>query len=79
MEDLAIRTYVALQDAPLRLRETLENEDGQTAAEYIGILAFVAAVVGLVIAANPGIATAIVSKITTIINGIGGSGAPAGG
>lgn len=77
MEDLATRTYVALQDAPLRLRETLDSEDGQTAAEYIGILAFVAAVVGLVIAANPGIASAIVTKITTIISGIGA--APAGG
>jgi len=70
MQDLALRTYVALETMPLRMRETLADEDGQTAAEYIGILAFVAAVVGLVIAANPGIASAIVTKITTIINGI---------
>ncbi|MGH2790132.1 MAG: Flp family type IVb pilin [Actinomycetota bacterium] len=75
MEDLAIRTYVALQDAPLRLRETLDSEDGQTAAEYVGILAFVAAVVGVIIAANSSIGSAIVSKITTIISGIGGGGA----
>ena len=74
MEDLAIRTYVALQDAPLRLRGTLDGEDGQTAAEYVGILAFVAAVVGVVIAANSSIGSAIVSKITTIISGIGGAG-----
>jgi len=77
MEDLALRTYVALQDAPLRLRETLDSENGQTAAEYVGILAFVAAVVGVIIAANSSIGTAIVSKITTIISGIGGGGAPA--
>ena len=74
MEDLAIRTYVALQDAPLRLRETLDSENGQTAAEYVGILAFVAAVVGVIIAANPSIGAAIVTKITTIISGIGGGG-----
>ena len=70
MQDLALRTYVALENMPLRVRATLADEDGQTAAEYVGILAFVAAVVGLVIAANPGIASAIVTKITTIINGI---------
>ena len=77
MEDLAIRTYVALQNAPLRLQETLENEDGQASAEYVGILAFVAAVVGVIIAANSSIGSAIVTKITTIISGIGGGGAPA--
>lgn len=70
MKDLALRTYVALENMPLRVRETLDSEDGQTAAEYVGILAFVAAVVGLVIAANPGIAAAIVSKISSIISGI---------
>ena len=77
MEDLAIRTYVALQNAPLRLQETLENEDGQASAEYVGILAFVAAVVAVIIAANSSIGSAIVTKITTIISGIGGGGAPA--
>jgi Flp pilus assembly pilin Flp len=70
MQDLALRTYVALENMPLRVRETLADEDGQTAAEYVGILAFVAAVVGVIYAANSDIGGAIVDRITSLIEGL---------
>ncbi|CAN5657474.1 hypothetical protein BH20ACT23_BH20ACT23_15300 [soil metagenome] len=70
MQDLALRTYVALENMPLRVRETLADEDGQTAAEYVGILAFVAAVVGVIFAANSDIGGAIVDRISEIIDGL---------
>ena len=70
MQDLALRTYVALENMPLRVRETLADEDGQTAAEYVGILAFVAAVVGVIYAANSDIGGAIVKRITSLIEGL---------
>jgi len=70
MQDLALRTYVALENMPLRVRDTLSNEQGQTAAEYVGILAFVAAVVGVIFAANTSIGGAIVSRISSIISGL---------
>ncbi len=70
MQDLALRTYVALENMPLRVRETLADEDGQTAAEYVGILAFVAAVVGVIFAANSDIGGAIVDRIRELIEGL---------
>lgn len=70
MQDLALRTYVALENMPLRVRETVADEDGQTAAEYVGILAFVAAVVGVIYAANSDIGGAIVDRITSLIEGL---------
>jgi Flp pilus assembly pilin Flp len=70
MQDLAIRTYVALENLQFRVQETLADQDGQTAAEYVGILAFVAAVLGIVIAAGSGIGSAIVTRITTLINSL---------
>ena len=70
MQDLALRTYVALENMPLRVRETLADEEGQTAAEYVGILAFVAAVVGVIFAANSDIGDAIVTRIQTIISSL---------
>ena len=70
MQDLALRTYVALENMPLRVRATLADEEGQTAAEYVGILAFVAAVVGVIFAANGEIGRAIVTRITELIEGL---------
>jgi Flp pilus assembly pilin Flp len=70
MQDLALRTYVALENMSLRVRETLADEEGQTAAEYVGILAFVAAVVAVIFAANSDIGGAIVDRISEIIDGL---------
>jgi Flp pilus assembly pilin Flp len=39
MQDIAIRLVVALQNLPARLRD---EEEGQTAVEYAGILAVIA-------------------------------------
>jgi hypothetical protein len=70
MQDLALRTYVALENMQLRARDTFSGEEGQTAAEYVGILAFVAAVVAVIFAANSDIGDALVTRITEIIEGL---------
>jgi Flp pilus assembly pilin Flp len=70
MQDLALRTYVALENMPLRLRDTLADEDGQTGAEYIGIIAFVAAVAIALLAYGDTIAGVIVGKVQEIISGL---------
>jgi hypothetical protein len=72
MQDLQIRTYLALEELGVRMAQKLAEQDGQTGAEYVGILAFVAAVVGVIIAANSAIGQLIVSKITELISSIGG-------
>ncbi len=48
MQDISIRTAVALQNFVLRLRE----ERGQTAVEYAGILALLAVVFAALFAAD---------------------------
>ena len=45
------------------------SERGQTAPEYVGILAFVVAIVLLVVAAGPGIGGTIVERILCIVTG----------
>jgi len=70
MQDLALRTYVALENMHFRARDTFSGEEGQTAAEYVGILAFVAAVVAVIFAANSDIGEALVSRIQEIIEGL---------
>lgn len=73
MQDLSIRAYVLMQNLGARTAE-LRNEEGQTAAEYVGILAFVAAVVGVVLAANTEIGEAIVGGIRNAISSVTGGG-----
>jgi len=70
MQDLALRTYVALENMQFRARDTFSGEEGQTAAEYVGILAFVAAVVAVIFAANSDIGDALVTRIQDIISGL---------
>jgi Flp pilus assembly pilin Flp len=70
MQDLALRTYIALENMSLRARDTLSGEEGQTAAEYVGILAFVAAVVAVIFAANTDIGDALVDRIKEIVEGL---------
>jgi Flp pilus assembly pilin Flp len=48
MQDISIRTAVAIQNLVLRLRE----ERGQTAVEYAGILALLAVIFAALFAAN---------------------------
>jgi Flp pilus assembly pilin Flp len=48
MQDIAIRTTVAIQNLVYRMRE----ERGQTAVEYAGILALIAIVFGALFAAD---------------------------
>ena len=48
MQDISIRTAVALQNMVMRLRE----ERGQTAVEYAGILALLAVVFAALFAAD---------------------------
>lgn len=73
MQELAIRTYVILGALADRLGE-LRKEEGQTAAEYIGVIAFVAAIVAVLITKGGPVAETIVGKVQEFISKVGGGG-----
>jgi Flp pilus assembly pilin Flp len=47
MQDLAIRAYLALEGLGDRLKERFEEEEGQTAAEYLGVIVVIAAIIAV--------------------------------
>lgn len=69
---LAVRTQVAVTDLVRRTREHLAAEDGQAAAEYLGIILVVAAIIAGILAM--GIGGKITHAINTAIDGIGPDG-----
>lgn len=73
MQELAIRTYVILGALADRLGE-LRKEEGQTAAEYIGVIAFVAAIVAVLITKGGPVADTVVGKVQEFIGKVGGGG-----
>jgi Flp pilus assembly pilin Flp len=70
MQELAIRTYLVLGAMADRLGE-LRQERGQTAAEYIGVIAFVAAIVAVLVTQGGPIAETIVGKVQEFIAKVG--------
>lgn len=66
--ELAVRTKLATADLVSRMRERLEAEDGQTAAEYLGIILVVVAIIAGIAAS--GIGGAISEKISGAIDSI---------
>lgn len=68
--ELVIRGRITAADLMRRTRERLEDEDGQTAAEYIGIILVIVAVIAAVVAS--GIAEAITDGITDAIKDVKG-------
>ena len=72
--ELAVIGQIAVTTLIRRTRERLEAEDGQTAAEYIGIILVIVAIIAAVVAT--GIAATITSKINGAINGVSGPSAP---
>ena len=85
MQDITIRTAVAIQNLPIavgnRLRRIHDDEDGQAAVEYGGILAVIAlifiAVFGLGL--DTIIGNAIDKAVGEILTGNGGGGGGGGG
>jgi Flp pilus assembly pilin Flp len=78
--DFVLRSYVFLTMLPTTLVDRLHREDrGQTAAEYLGVILVIAALIALLIANNIGEAlrTNIVNAINTVFKKGGGS--PPGG
>ncbi len=78
--DFVLRSYVFLTMLPTTLVDRLHREDrGQTAAEYLGVILVIAALIAILITADIGNAlkTAIVRAINTVFTKGGGS-APAG-
>ena len=69
---LELATYCQVTAAALmrRTREAVEAEDGQTAAEYIGIILVIVAVIAAVAAS--GIGTTITEGITEAIDDVKG-------
>lgn len=59
--ELAVVTQVAVTDLMERMRDRLEDEEGQTSAEYLGIILVVVAIIGGIAASGIG------GKITTAI------------
>ena len=47
MQDLAIRAYLALDALGERLSERFDGEEGQTAAEYLGVIVVIAAIIAV--------------------------------
>jgi hypothetical protein len=68
--ELAVIGQVAVTDLIRRTRERLEAEDGQTAAEYIGIILVVVAIIAAIV--QTGIAHTITRKIDEAIGGVSG-------
>jgi hypothetical protein len=68
--ELAVRSQIAITDLVRRAREHLAAEDGQTAAEYIGIILVIVAVIAAVSAT--GIAKTIGNGIKDAINDVKG-------
>lgn len=63
----------------IRLRGAGRGERGQTSAEYIGMVAFIAAVVAALILAAPGIGGLIADKIGSVVSAVGGEAGSQGG
>ncbi len=62
----------------IRFHRATQSQRGQTSAEYVGMIALVAAVVVFLVLAAPGIGGAIADKIGSLISGTGGTSAAPG-
>lgn len=58
-----------------RLRRHLRDDDGQTSAEYLGVLVVIAVIVGALVIANPGVGGTLRDAIRATICAIGGGSA----
>ncbi len=81
MLDLSIRAKVFAERVIERAKAAARGEGGQTAAEYLGIIIFVAAVVAVLVTSDIGsdIVTAIKNAIARIAGGGGAGGGGGGG
>jgi hypothetical protein len=70
--ELAVRTQLAVTDLVERARERLVREEGQAAAEYLGIILVVAAIIGAIFAT--GLGNSIFTKLKSTIDSIGPKG-----
>ncbi len=68
--ELVVRGQLSAAELVRRTRERLAAQDGQTAAEYIGIILVIVAVIAAVVAS--GIAKTITDGITNAIKDIKG-------
>ncbi len=71
MTNLAAQLQATLHVMGVRLQN--RSEKGQTTAEYVGILAFVALLVMIVIGINTDIGTIVTDTITKVFDDIKGS------
>lgn len=68
MNELTTRTAVALQNTTYELGRRLREERGQTAAEYMGIIVLVAAIIAGIFTTN--VDTFIGEKIKALVTNI---------
>lgn len=66
---IAVITQLWAADAPANARRRLSREEGQTAAEYLGIILLVAVVIAAVV--GSGVAGDIAGRIKDLVGNIG--------
>jgi Flp pilus assembly pilin Flp len=78
MTRICTEAQARLSAATYSMRERLRDETGQTAAEYLGILILVAAIIVAIFSMNidDDIKTAVQGAIDKVINADGGGGQP---
>jgi Flp pilus assembly pilin Flp len=62
--ELAVRTQNAVEDLTDRLAARLQQQRGQTAAEYLGVLVVIAVIIGVLATTDIG------DKLKTLITGM---------
>jgi Flp pilus assembly pilin Flp len=68
MQNFMIQTYLMLKDTAERMSR---DERGQTAAEYLGIVAFVVAIAAVLVTFGSGLAGGISSVVSKGLSSVG--------
>jgi Flp pilus assembly pilin Flp len=72
MQEAMIRAYLVLEDLKDRARRPVADQEGQTAAEYLGVVVVVAVIIGLLSQTQLG--TTIANHLESLANEIFGGG-----
>lgn len=76
MNDVTLKAYATYLAAKTSLRDRMAEEDGQTAAEYLGIVVVIALIIGAIYTSDidSQIADGLTSLVSNILGGGGGGG-----
>ena len=68
---MLLQAQVALQSLIFDVKARLQDEEGQTFVEWLGVLAIIVLIVGAVAGLAPGIGSAIGGVATKAVNAVG--------